>query len=226
METNLLRIFLFDGPEPQATPSPGQADGSLTAVFSGFLNTFNEQVGRWADVTGLSNQVIIAVFLATVVIILLLILILILSIFNRNKKKKTRRNARPVSMARPAATRPVSALPQQAGEPVQAAAAASSGFGLQFTLPDGKKFTLSGLPATIGRINGNTLVLTSDAVSTIHARLYYDPVLQAVCIEDQNSLNGVLVNGKPTRKNILNSGDQITIGDVSLVYQDTGYIPS
>lgn len=226
METNLLRIFSFEGPEPQATPDPGLADGSLLTGLSAFLQRFNDQVDSWAGITGLSDQVIIAIFLATVAIILLLILILILSIFNRNKKKKARRNSRPVSMARPAATRPVSARPQQAGEPAQAVAAANSGFGLQFTLPDGKKFTFSGLPATIGRINGNTLVLSSEAVSTIHARLYYDPVLQAVCIEDQNSLNGVLVNGKPTRKNILNSGDQITIGDVSLVYQDTGYIPS
>lgn len=226
MEINLLRIFSFDGPEPQATPAPGQADGSLLTGLSAFLQRFNEQVNNWAGITGLSDKVIIAIFLATITIILLLILILLLSIFNRNKKKKARRNSRPVSMARPAATKPVSSRPQQAGEPAPTAAAANSGFGLQFTLPDGKKFTFSGLPATIGRINGNTLVLSSEAVSTIHARLYYDPVLQAVCIEDQNSLNGVLVNGKPTRKNILNSGDQITIGDVSLVYQDTGYIPS
>ena len=139
MEINLLRIFSFEGPEPQATPTPGQADGSLLTGLSAFFQRFNEQVNSWAGITGLSDKVIIAIFLATITIILLLILILILSIFNRNKKKKARRNSRPVSMARPAATKPVSSRPQQAGESAQTAAAANSGFGLQFTLPDGKK---------------------------------------------------------------------------------------
>lgn len=226
METNLLRYFSFDGPEPQATPSPGLADGSLLSGFSALLQRFNDQVDSWAGITGLSSQVIIAIFLATIAIILLLILILIISIFSRNKKKKARRNSRPVSMARPTANRPAAAQAQQSGEPARVAAPANAGFGLQFTLPDGKAVTFSGLPATIGRVNGNTLVLSSESVSTIHAKLYYDPALQAVCIEDQNSLNGILVNGKPTRKNILNSGDQVTVGDITLVYQDTGYIPS
>ncbi len=226
METNLLRILSYEGPEPQATPASGITDGSFLTGFSTLFQTFNNQVDYWAGKTGLSDQVIIAVFLATVVIILLLILILILSIFNRNKKKKSRRNARPVNMARPATTRPVTARPQQTEEPARSPASANSGFGLQFTLADGKTIRFSGLPATIGRVNGNTLVLSSETVSTIHAKLYYDPTLQAVCIEDQNSLNGILVNGKPTRKNILNSGDQVTVGDVTLVYQDTGYIPS
>lgn len=226
METNLLRILSFDGPEPQATPDPGLPDSSFVTGFSALLQRFNDQVDSWAGITGLSDQLVIAIFLATIAIILLLILILILSIFNRNKKKRARRNARPVNMARPATTRPAAVQQQQNGDPDQIAAPANAGFGLQFTLPDGKKITFSALPATIGRVNGNTLVLSSESVSTIHAKLYYDPALQSVCIEDQNSLNGILVNGKPTRKNILTSGDQVTVGDVTLVFQDTGYIPS
>lgn len=216
---HFLHIFSFEDPEPLATPT-AEALGGVVQSVNGILEKLSEAAS-------LPQGIVIAIIAAIILVFLLLVLILILSIAKR-ARRNVKQTARPVAMARPPVTRPV---PGKPSVPANTAVdiptpTAQTGFGLQFILPGGKVASLNALPATIGRGSGNTVVLDYETVSTIHARVYYDPALQAVCIEDQNSLNGIRVNEKPTHKNILNNGDEITVGDITMVFQDNGYIPS
>ena len=97
-------------------------------------------------------------------------------------------------------------------------------FGLQLVLDDDQVFHLE-LPTTIGRSRDNSIVISDDSVSTRHARIYFDERIAAVCIEDLNSTNGIFVDGRPTRVNVLEDGARLTIGSVSLTFRDTGYLP-
>jgi len=97
-------------------------------------------------------------------------------------------------------------------------------FGLQFTFESGETRTFTELPITIGRSEQNDVVLTDTAVSAQHARVYFDDRIKAVCIEDQNSLNGLFVDDKATSKNVLQDGIKIRLGTVNLIFRDTGYI--
>ena len=82
----------------------------------------------------------------------------------------------------------------------------------------GRVFSIQDLPLTIGRSEKNTITLESNSISEVHARLFFDPRINAVCIEDLGSLNGILVNGQPTRKNALLPGDKVRLGDVDLTF--------
>lgn len=72
---------------------------------------------------------------------------------------------------------------------------------------------------TIGRNMGCDLVLDEPNVSRIHARV--------VCrggqwfIEDNNSTNGLLVNGERVDSALLRFGDEIKIGTARLVYRES-----
>ena len=85
---------------------------------------------------------------------------------------------------------------------------------------------IGSLPASIGRSEENQVILKGDTVSATHANIYYNDTLQAICIEDRNSLNGIFVNGRPTCKNILHDGAEITFGSVTLTFRDTGHHPN
>ena len=98
------------------------------------------------------------------------------------------------------------------------------GFGLQFIIESGETKTISTLPVSIGRSDQNGIVLKDDTVSATHARVYYDEQVGNVCIVDADSLNGLYINGQPTRKNVLSDGCQIRLGKVNLTFRDTGYI--
>lgn len=100
----------------------------------------------------------------------------------------------------------------------------SEPFGLKFTLNTGEAHLFSSLPITIGRSPENNLVIDNDTVSMAHALVYFDEAVQDVCIVDQDSLNGLFIDGLPTRKNILHDGVQITLGEATLNFRDTGYI--
>jgi hypothetical protein len=83
------------------------------------------------------------------------------------------------------------------------------------------------VPFTIGRGHGNGLVIEEKEISRRHALI--DRVSGRYVIEDLNSRNGVLVNGKRREMAPLNSGDVIMIGGVKLVFnlkdevgEDTG----
>lgn len=97
-------------------------------------------------------------------------------------------------------------------------------FGLKIASESGETCTFEALPFTIGRSEDNDLSLNDETVSARHARLYYDSRVPGVCIEDLESLNGISINGLPTRKNVLQDGVKIGLGSVILTYWDTGYI--
>jgi SARP family transcriptional regulator, regulator of embCAB operon len=97
-------------------------------------------------------------------------------------------------------------------------------FGLKFIFPNGESQMFSKLPINIGREADNDLVLADESVSAQHARITYDELLNDICIQDLDSLNGVFIDDQPTRKNLLQDGVKITLGQVVLTFRDTGYI--
>jgi hypothetical protein len=64
----------------------------------------------------------------------------------------------------------------------------------------------------IGRGSGCELQIDSSSVSRNHAMVMMGP--RKVIIEDLNSTNGVIVNGRKVSRQSLNDGDLITIGEV------------
>jgi pSer/pThr/pTyr-binding forkhead associated (FHA) protein len=97
-------------------------------------------------------------------------------------------------------------------------------FGLRLVDENGNVKILEKLPVSIGRDRQNEVVLKDTTVSANHARIYYDEAAGLVCIEDLGSLNGLYINGQPTRKNVLQDGVKIMVGKITLTFQDTGYI--
>lgn len=115
-----------------------------------------------------------------------------------------------------------------AQEPPRPAAAAPQSpdttFGLKFVFDNGQARTFTRLPVTLGRAEGNDLVLNDETVSANHAVVMFDERLRDICILDLDSLNGVYIADQPTRKNVLQDGARIGLGNTHLVYRDTGYI--
>lgn len=70
---------------------------------------------------------------------------------------------------------------------------------------------------TIGRGPGNDLQLMDKAVSRQHVRLRFGQ--GEWFLQDQSSAAGTRVNGKPVTAVRLNNGDQITIGDSTMVFR-------
>jgi pSer/pThr/pTyr-binding forkhead associated (FHA) protein len=99
-----------------------------------------------------------------------------------------------------------------------------AGFGLKFSLETGEERLFTSLPISIGRGDHNDMVLKYDTVSNVHALIYFDERVQDVCILDQGSLNGIMIDGLPTGKNVLHDGVKIRFGDALLTFRDTGYI--
>jgi len=67
----------------------------------------------------------------------------------------------------------------------------------------------------------------ADTVSNRHARIYYDATYGNVIIEDLDSTNGILINGRQApHKNLLKDGWVVSLGSVTLTYHggesDTG----
>lgn len=68
---------------------------------------------------------------------------------------------------------------------------------------------------TVGRKNDNQLVLEDPYASGHHARIYIKNGKDCI-LEDLESTNGTLLNGKKLRgKHYLDSGDEIRIGNTS-----------
>jgi pSer/pThr/pTyr-binding forkhead associated (FHA) protein len=63
----------------------------------------------------------------------------------------------------------------------------------------------------IGRAPGCEMQIESSSVSRHHALVLVGQ--RDVIIEDLNSTNGVLVNGRKISRQMLNDGDAVTIGD-------------
>ena len=89
--------------------------------------------------------------------------------------------------------------------------------------PDGEELVYAldhGRSITLGRDAGNTIVLASQFVSKRHALVSWTP--RGVRIEDQDSANGLTVNGLTVHAAQLSSGDVIQIGDQRLVFEVEG----
>jgi pSer/pThr/pTyr-binding forkhead associated (FHA) protein len=77
----------------------------------------------------------------------------------------------------------------------------------------------------IGRNPGNQLQPDNASVSGNHASLsltpspYLDGTME-VCVEDLDSTNGTLVNGKPVKKQLLKHGDMLALGSLNLKFID------
>ena len=83
-----------------------------------------------------------------------------------------------------------------------------------WTLSDqgGQVIPVQPLPFSIGREGDNTLVLEDISVAAHHARIFYDPDWGALLVEDLDSPEGILIEGQPTRKNLLQAGVHLTVG--------------
>ncbi len=80
-----------------------------------------------------------------------------------------------------------------------------SAAGTEIPLPAGS--------ATVGRIEGNDVVLRDDLVSKMHARIQ---VSDGIEIIDQNSANGVLVGGQRVGRIRVGPDDVITLGETEI----------
>jgi pSer/pThr/pTyr-binding forkhead associated (FHA) protein len=89
---------------------------------------------------------------------------------------------------------------------------------LVLKLPDGRtrEILLDRERVTIGRRADNDVCLPYPAVSGEHAAVV--TILDDSFLEDLNSTNGTLVNGRPVAKHFLRDHDEIDIGRQVLVY--------
>ena len=72
---------------------------------------------------------------------------------------------------------------------------------------------------TVGRLPENTISIANMGVSRRHIRIEEDFDRKYI-LTDLNSLNGTMVNGKRVKKVPLHSGDKITIGKFTIIYEE------
>lgn len=84
-----------------------------------------------------------------------------------------------------------------------------------------KTYELDEPVVSIGRLPENTISIANMGVSRRHAKIEEDADRKYVLC-DLNSLNGTFVNGKRIKKIYLSSGDKITIGKYTILYEETG----
>lgn len=84
------------------------------------------------------------------------------------------------------------------------------------------KLDPSGRPATIGRGPGAEIVVESDTVSKVHARLAVDRTRQCIRVTDLNSSNGTYLNGARIEEGDAPLGATVRLGALELaVVRDT-----
>ncbi len=66
---------------------------------------------------------------------------------------------------------------------------------------------------TVGRTARADFILDAALVSRVHCRLSATPSDQLV-VDDLESTNGTLVNGRPVSRQVLRAGDVLTVGRV------------
>ena len=69
---------------------------------------------------------------------------------------------------------------------------------------------------TIGRLPDNDIRIDNPAVSGHHSLIIN--ILNDSFLEDLNSTNGVILNGRKVTRQVLNDGDIVTIGDIQFRY--------
>ena len=94
-------------------------------------------------------------------------------------------------------------------------------------LPKGqsvRQINIKGSTTTIGRQEGNALVLNSERVSRLHAVIDWDG--DNYSVTDNSSLNGTFVNGRRVQRHTLRNGDTLSIGDCEMRFlYDTRPLP-
>lgn len=93
----------------------------------------------------------------------------------------------------------------------------ADGIPADLVLPDGTRVSLGADPLVIGRLPECDVVLADSNVSRRHAELRR--VGDAVVVTDLGSTNGTRVNGTAVREQSLTSGDEITVGSTTLVFE-------
>ncbi len=84
----------------------------------------------------------------------------------------------------------------------------------------GRSYRFHQIVTTIGRTNGNDLIISGRTVSRRHARLWFDN--GRWYLEDLQSANGTLINGvRISQPQALNDGDIINFGDEIVVFNTT-----
>jgi len=71
---------------------------------------------------------------------------------------------------------------------------------------------------TIGRLSGNDVPVPSQRVSRLHARVRWEN--GAWLIEDADSLNGIVYQGKRVDRHVLVNGDQIILAPKAMLYYE------
>ena len=79
-----------------------------------------------------------------------------------------------------------------------------------------KEIELNKERVTIGRKSSNDIKIDNLAISGHHAAIV--TILNDSFLEDKNSTNGTLVNGRPVRKHVLQDGDLIEMGKYKLKF--------
>ena len=87
----------------------------------------------------------------------------------------------------------------------------------ELIMPDGGRINVGADPVVIGRLPECTIVLADPNVSRRHAELRR--VGNTVVVTDLGSTNGTRVNGKGVREQNLASGDEVTVGSTTLVFE-------
>jgi len=87
----------------------------------------------------------------------------------------------------------------------------------ELVLPDGNRVPVGADPVVIGRLPECTIVLGDPNVSRRHAELRR--VGDSVVVTDLGSTNGTRVNGTTVREQHLASGDEVSVGSTTLVFE-------
>jgi hypothetical protein len=87
----------------------------------------------------------------------------------------------------------------------------------ELVLPRGERVTIGESPVVLGRLPECDVVLSDPNVSRRHAELRRTG--DTVVVADLGSTNGTRVNGVPVREHELASGDEITVGSTTLVFE-------
>ena len=77
---------------------------------------------------------------------------------------------------------------------------------------EGMAFELTAAETLIGRNPTTDITLLDDGISREHAIILYDADSDSYNLEDLQSTNGTLVNGKRVRSVTLSNGDEVRVG--------------
>ncbi len=83
---------------------------------------------------------------------------------------------------------------------------------------DGRVFELSRAVLSIGRTEENEIIMKSESVSRCHAYLRRSSDGEWL-FQDNNSKNGIRVNGKKVSEAVLKSGDTLSVGDFTFKFE-------